>query len=140
MQIESDEEFIAMLKARLDTHPYPNWTPEHEEGFIADLLQRQRLIRQTVSEKPVRRAEYQTADELDSYQARFFLWRIQHDDVGVWPTEPHRIFAFLRDAIAFGRYDERDRIAKALRADNAARLGPTASALIECVIQAETPE
>lgn len=142
--IETDDEFVALLRERFGSRPYSNnaitagvfpeyWTPERYEELIAKLVERQREIRAAAVAAPARGDDL-APDAYDEATLRWAIWSIQTHDVGASPTHWHRVWGAIQSAIAATRADERRRIGEALRADNAASVGPTATALIEAAV------
>jgi hypothetical protein len=144
MLIESDEEFISLMRARFSTKPYTQpgelyWTDAQYEQLIADLLVTQQTIRAAAT-APTQKEDSLSSDAWDAKTAQWAIWSIQTHDVGATPTHWHRVWSAIQSVIASTRYDERRRIAAALRADNASMLGPTAAQLIESCIASEVSD
>ena len=150
MQLESDEEFVAAMRARFASRPYSNnplalscsdeyWTDERYEELIADLLKTQQVIRAAIAQ-PSQRSDDLSVDDWDLAAAKWAMWSIATHDVGATPTPWHRIWSAVRSVIMWTRYDEQRRIGEAIRKDQTSVLGPTASKLIENVIAAESGE
>ena len=149
MDIETDDEFVALMRARFASKPYGNrnhsvklpgpeyWTDERYESFIEELLQTQRTIR-AAADQPAPRTDDMAPDASDAAMAEWVIWFIQHRDVGAFPTHWHRVWEAIRTAILWTRGDERRRIGEALRADHAAMVGTTAAGLIDEAVSRDT--
>jgi len=150
MDIESDDEFVALLRKRFADKPYSGdhskipgyteyWTDERYEALIQELLVTQHTIREASREAPWRGDEMNAAD-LDLATAKWAIWSICTHDVGATPTSWHRIWSALRTVITWTRYDERRRIGEALAAEHAQSVGPTAANLIAQAIIADADD
>ena len=138
--IESDDEFIALMRERFASKPYSRlgvgseqyWNDARYETFIQELLVTQQTIRRA-AETPAQAFMAATPDVCDRLTAEWAIWSIAtpSHDVGATPTHWHRVWDVISSVIASIRADERERIAAALRADNASMIGPTAQRLIE---------
>lgn len=141
LPIETDEEFVALMRARFASKPYSGmwvgtniktpeyWTDDRYEELIQELLARQRKIR-AAAENSALRQDDQTVEVWDDALLQWAIWSIQTHDVGATPTHWHRVWSAVQSVISATRYDERRRIAAALRADHATMVGATAAGLI----------